>query len=141
MEEQYGQNQTYGQDQACGQNQTYAQNQAYAQNQPYGQYQPYQQQNNYYAQPARAVVYDAMPMKNNNMAIAGLVFGIFAIIGFWIPWIAIALAIGGIVCSAIGLSKKDSHKGMAIGGLSVSLIAFVLGIIMSFLYIVILGNI
>lgn len=149
MEEQYGQNQSYEQNLVYGQQQYQQQNQMYGQqqnqmygqqpyqqqNQMYGQ-QPYQQQNPYYAQPARAVVYDTMPMKHNNMAISGLVFGIFAMISFWIPWVCIALAIIGIICSAIGLSKKDSHKGMAFAGLTLSIFALVLGIVMFFLYIV-----
>ena len=122
MEEQYAQNQTFGQTQINGQQQ------------PYGQ-QPYQQQNPYYAQPARAVVSDTMPMKQNNMAISGLVFGIFAILGFWAPVAGLTAGIIGIVCSAIGLAKKDSRKGMAIAGLILSIIAIVLSLVMLFLYI------
>ena len=134
----YGQNQTYNQNQAYGQNQTYNQNQVYGQNQTYGQnqayqqVQPYQQQN--YSQPVKAVVCDTMPMKNNNMAIAGLVIGIFAILGCWIPGADIVLAIIGIVCSGIGLSHKGQANGMAIGGLIISIIAFILSVFVLFLY-------
>ena len=101
----------------------------------YGQ-QPYQQQYPYYAQPARAVVSDTMPMKQNNMAISGLVFGIFAILGFWAPVAGLTAGIIGIVCSAIGLAKKDSRKGMAIAGLILSIVAIILSLIILFLYIV-----
>ena len=135
MEEQYGQNQAYGQQPYQQQNQMYGQQPYQQQNQMYGQ-QPYQQQYPYYAQPARAVVSDTMPMKQNNMAISGLVFGIFAILGFWAPAAGLTAGIIGIICSAIGLAKKDSRKGMAIAGLILALIAIVLSIIMFFLYII-----
>ena len=134
MEEQYAQNQTFGQTQINGQQQPYGQQPYQQQNQMYGQ-QPYQQQYPYYAQPARAVVSDTMPMKQNNMAISGLVFGIFAILGFWAPVAGLTAGIIGIVCSAIGLAKKDSRKGMAIAGLILSIIAIVLSLVMLFLYI------
>ena len=135
MEEQYAQNQTFGQTQINGQQQPYGQQPYQQQNQMYGQ-QPYQQQYPYYAQPARAVVSDTMPMKQNNMAISGLVFGIFAILGFWAPVAGLTAGIIGIVCSAIGLAKKDSRKGMAIAGLILSIVAIMLSLIILFLYIV-----
>lgn len=148
MEEQYGQTQTYGQNQMYGQqqpyqqqNQMYGQTQAYGQNQPnqaYVQYQPYQQQNPYYAQPARAVVYNTMPAGTNNSAIGGLVIGIFAIIGCWIPIMNILLAMLGIVFSAVALGKKSSSHAIAVGGLITSIIAFVLGIVMMCLFVSIL---
>lgn len=106
-------------------NKTYEQNQAYSQNQNY------QQPNT--PQPARAVVYDTMPMKNNNMAIGGLVVGIFALLGCWIPVWNLVLSIAGIICSAIGLSRKG-RSGMAIGGLVSSIIALLIAIIMTLIY-------
>ena len=38
-----------------------------------------------------------MPMKNNNMAIVGLILGIFSLLGCWIPIWNLILSIGGIV--------------------------------------------
>ena len=106
------------------------------QNQPYGQSpQPYPQQN--YPQPPRAVVYDTMPMKNNNVAIAGLVIGIFSIIGCWIPFWDLVLSIAGIVCSAIGLSHKGQSSGMAIGGLITSIIGLLLSLFICLIYFIV----
>ncbi|MDE7322190.1 MAG: DUF4190 domain-containing protein [Lachnospiraceae bacterium] len=103
------------------------------QNQPYGQSpQSYPQQN--YTQPARAVVYDTMPMKNNNVAIAGLVLGIFSILGCWIPFWNLVLSIAGIICSAIGLSHREQTNGMAVGGLITSIIGILLSLFMCFIY-------
>ena len=103
------------------------QNSAYSQGQPYEQPVP--------AQPARAVVYDTMPMKNNNMAIVGLILGIFSLLGCWIPIWNLILSIVGIVSSAIGLARKQ-RSGMAIGGLVASIIALLISIVITFLYLI-----
>ena len=113
-------------------NQTYNQNQAYGQSQAYNQGQPYP------SQPARAVVYDTMPMKNNNAAIGGLIIGIFALVGFWIPIWDFILSIAGIICSAIGFSHKGKSSKLAIGGLATSIIAFLLSIFYTIIYIAVL---
>ncbi|MDE6364814.1 MAG: DUF4190 domain-containing protein [Lachnospiraceae bacterium] len=85
------------------------------------------------AQPARAVVYDTMPMKNNNMAIVGLIIGIFSLLGCWIPVWNLILSIAGIICSAVGLARKQ-RSGMAIGGLAASIIALLISIVITFIY-------
>lgn len=103
------------------------------QNSAYSQGQPYEQPVS--AQPARAVVYDTMPMKNNNMAIVGLILGIFSLLGCWIPIWNLILSIGGIVSSAIGLARKQ-RSGMAIGGLVASIIALLISIVITFLYLI-----
>lgn len=103
------------------------------QNQPYGQPSPpYAQQN--YGQPVRAVVYDTMPAKNNNVAIAGLILGILSILGCWIPFWNLILSIAGIICSAIGLSHKGQTNGMAVGGLITSIVGLLLSLFMCFIY-------
>lgn len=84
-------------------------------------------------QPARAVVYDTMPMKNNNMAIVGLIIGIFSLLGCWIPVWNLVLSIAGIICSAIGLARKQ-RSGMAIGGLVSSIIALLISIVVTLIY-------
>ena len=103
------------------------------QNSAYSQGQPYEQPVS--AQPARAVVYDTMPMKNNNLAIVGLILGIFSLLGCWIPIWNLILSIGGIVSSAIGLARKQ-RSGMAIGGLVASIIALLISIVITFLYLI-----
>lgn len=109
----------------------YGQGQPQNQNQAYSQGQPYTQQQ---SQPAKAVVYDTMPMKNNNAAIGGLIIGIFALIGCWVPFWNLILAIAGIICSAIGLSHKEKSRGLAIGGLVTSIIGLLISIIFSLIY-------
>lgn len=138
-DQQYSQSQAYNNTTAqFNQKQTYqpnGQDAQFSQNQPYGQpSQPYPQQN--YNQPPRAVVYDTMPMKNNNVAIAGLVLGIFSILGCWIPFWDLILSIAGIICSAIGLSHKGQPNGMAIGGLITSIVGLLLSILICFIYII-----
>ena len=106
------------------------------QNPAYSQGQPYQQPNT--AQPARAVVYDTMPMKNNNMAIIGLILGIFSLLGCWIPFWNLILSIAGIVSSAIGLARKQ-RSGMAIGGLVASVIGLLISIVITFFYLIVIA--
>lgn len=102
--------------------------QGYQQNQPgYGQMQ--------YQQPVKAVVYDAVPDKNSNLAVAALVFGIMGIIFCWFPFLNLVLSIVGIICAIISLSKKNPGKGMAIAGLILSIIGLLLGALMTFLII------
>ena len=86
-------------------------------------------------QPARAVVYDTMPMKNNNMAIVGLILGIFSLLGCWVPVWNLIFSIGGIVSSAIGLARKQ-RSGMAIGGLVSSIIALLISIVITMIYVI-----
>lgn len=135
------QNQPYNTGQAYNANQPYQQNQAYNANQPYGQNQaytpnqPYGQQNVFPS--GRAVVYDTMPMRNNNVSIAGLIIGIFALLGCWVPIWNLVLSIAGIICSAIGLSHKGQSNGMAIGGLVMSIIALLLGIFITVIYLIV----
>jgi hypothetical protein len=67
------------------------------------------------------------------MGIAGLVLGILAAIGGWIPgisYVAWLLAIIGIVMSAIGMSKAkkaNQSAGVSIAGLVLSIIGLVIG--------------
>ena len=103
------------------------------QNPAYSQGQPYEQPVS--AQPARAVVYDTMPMKNNNMAIVGMILGIFSLLGCWVPVWNLIFSIGGIISSAIGLARKQ-RSGMAIGGLVASIIALLISIVITFLYLI-----
>ena len=103
------------------------------QNPAYSQGQPYEQPVS--AQPARAVVYDTMPMKNNNMAIVGMILGIFSLLGCWVPVWNLIFSIGGIVSSAIGLARKQ-RSGMAIGGLVASIIALLISIVITILYLI-----
>lgn len=123
----------YGQNQNSNQSQTYTTNQTYSTNQAYNPNQGQQYQQPYPPQPAKAVVYDTMPMKNNNVAIAGLIIGIFALLGCWVPFWNLILSIAGVICSAIGLSHKG-RTGMAVGGLVTSIIALLIAIVMSIIY-------
>jgi len=69
------------------------------------------------------------------MGIAGLVLGILAAIGGWIPplsYFAWFIAILGIVLSAIGMSKakkENQPTGAAVAGLVLSIIGLVISVI------------
>jgi hypothetical protein len=69
------------------------------------------------------------------MGIAGLVLGILAAIGGWIPglsYVSWLLAIIGIVLSAIGMSKAkkaNQPTGVSVAGLVLSIIGLVISLI------------
>ncbi len=70
------------------------------------------------------------------MAIASLVLGIIAIVFEFLPvpglgWIAVILAIVGIVLGALGRKRDPQRAGMATAGLVISIIALVLGLIVA----------
>lgn len=127
-------NPAYNANQAYSPNPGYCQNQAYTPSQTYDQNQMYYQGQPYPPQPVKAVVYDTMPMKHNNAAIAGLILGIFALLGCWLPVWNLLLSIVGIVCSAIGSSPKGPNSSISIAGLIISVIALLLAIVFTIVY-------
>jgi hypothetical protein len=104
----------------------------YAQPPPYGQ-QGYVPPNAYvvppYGVPTRA------PDSGTGFAIAGLVLGIIAIISSWYPICGLPLPILGIVMSALG-RRSVTNRTMATVGLVLSIIALVIGFIISALIII-----
>jgi hypothetical protein len=70
---------------------------------------------------------------SNPMGIAGLVLGILAAVGGWIPginYITWLLGIIGIILSAIGMSKAkkaNQSAGICVAGLVLSIIGLVIG--------------
>lgn len=114
----------------------YSQQPLYSQ-EPYAQPPPYAQQvyvppNAYivspYGVPTRA------PDKGMGFAIAGLVLGIIAIISSWYPICGLPIPIIGIVMSALG-RRSVSYRTMATVGLVLSIIALVIGFIITTLII------
>ena len=65
----------------------------------------------------------------NGLRIAGLILGIVALIFCWMPIWGPIFAIAGLVLSILGLKKVN--KGTAIGGLVVSIIALIVGVIVT----------
>lgn len=102
---------------------------------PYGVQQQYNQQN--FGQPVKAVVYDTVPDGVAGTSVAALVFGILALIFFWIPGLDFILCLVGLICAIVSLVKGSGGKGMAIAGLVLSIIAGILTLI--FLYLFALG--
>lgn len=77
-----------------------------------------------YGVPARA------PDKSMGFAIAGLVLGIIAIVSSWYPVCGLPIPIIGIVMSALG-RRSVSYRTMATVGLVLSIIALVIGFIIT----------
>lgn len=80
--------------------------------------------NNTYEQP----VTPPEPQKTDTLAIVSLILGIASIVlGCCVPYLGIALGVGGIICSV--MSKKKQKTGMATAGLVCSIIGIVLTLI------------
>lgn len=75
--------------------------------------------------------------QTNGLAVAGLVLGILAIVGSWVPVlnaISALLGIVGLILAIVGLAKHrkyGSGKGMAIAGIVLSALAIVVSIAMT----------
>ena len=69
--------------------------------------------------------------ETNGVAIAGLITSIVALICSPIPLLCWILWIVGLILSCVGLGKK-THKKLAVGGLLISIINFIVLIVMLF---------
>ncbi|MDF2942677.1 MAG: hypothetical protein K0S01_1535 [Herbinix sp.] len=99
-------------------------------NQSQNQYQQYQQ----YQQPLQ-------PRKDNGMAIAAMVCGIVSFVFSCCLWyLALPLAIVGLVLSIIVIKNKKDGKGMAIAGIVLSSITIIIAIIAIFAVVLFANN-
>ena len=73
------------------------------------------------------VVTNAVPPKTGNLAVGSLVLGIISLIGFWAV-ITFILAIIGVVLGAVNNAQDNPNKGMAIAGIILNVIGFLLSI-------------
>ncbi|QOD43725.1 DUF4190 domain-containing protein [Clavibacter zhangzhiyongii] len=73
----------------------------------------------------------------NGVGLAALILGVLSLIGSVIPFLNYVsgfLAVVGVVLGIIGLALRDRPKGMALGGLIVSVIAAILSIVLAIAY-------
>lgn len=79
------------------------------------------------------------PPLGNGMAVAGFVLSILALILCWLSLIDLIFVLPAIVFSAIGLRRANRqnrpHRGLAIAGLSISLVAAVIMIVLTIIYV------
>lgn len=74
--------------------------------------------------------YMPQPAQTNGPGIASLVLGIIAVLTFWFPFIGLVISVIGLVLAGVGMKRLEG-KGLAIGGLVLSIIALVLSICIS----------
>jgi hypothetical protein len=69
-----------------------------------------------------------MALPSSGIATAGMVFGILALCGFWIPFADFGLAGLAVILSIVGLAQTSGNKlaghGQAVAGLVMGIIAF-----------------
>lgn len=71
----------------------------------------------------------------NGLAIAGMVTGIVALIGGWIPFLGFIIAVVAIILSILGL-RKSTQKGVAIAGLVTGGLGLIWSLIVSTLIVI-----
>jgi hypothetical protein len=87
----------------------------------YAQQQPQPPMPGYYGPP------QGVPQKTNGLAVAGMVLGIISLVFFWAGFFGMIIAVVAIILSSVGISQTNRNgqagKGMAIAGLTTSLVA------------------
>ena len=88
-----------------------------------------------------AVPAPAVQKPTNSMGIAGMVIGILSYCFCWVPVLGLILGLIGVILSGVGMSRKERCRlnGFAIAGLILSIIAMVLGLIMTIILLAALG--
>ncbi len=66
--------------------------------------------------------------------VTSLVTGIVALVGAWLIWISLPLAVLAIVFGALGMKRPDS-KGLAIAGLVTGSVAALIALVIVFFWI------
>ncbi|CAQ02995.1 DUF4190 domain-containing protein [Clavibacter sepedonicus] len=73
----------------------------------------------------------------NGVGLAALIVGVLSLVGSVIPilnYVSGFLAVVGIVLGIVGLILRDRPKGMAFGGLILSVVALILSIVLAIVY-------
>lgn len=103
----------------------YGQNQNWQnpnQNQPNQNWQnPNRNQNPYYNG------YNSGQPNNGGLAVGSLVCGIISLLGFW-SVITFFVAIVGVILGVVNIAQDNPNKGMAIAGIILSVLGFLLSI-------------
>jgi len=96
---------------------------------PQPQYQqPYQQPHApQYAPQQPYQQYQAVPTPTNGLGVAGFVLSMIGLVLFWVPFLDVLSALIGVILSGFGMKKKPN--GLAIAGLVIGIIAFIVGLI------------
>lgn len=94
-----------------------------------------------YQQPVAAV--NPIPAKRGNgAAVAGMIFGILTALTSWIPFFFYLFGLIGLICSIVGIAKRNARgKGMAIAGLILSILFSVGGgLLTQFFWVDVVGS-
>lgn len=68
---------------------------------------------------------NTIPQKGGGLAVASLICGIISVVGFW-SLITLLTAIAGVVLGIVNNAQDNSNKGMAIAGIILNILGFLL---------------
>ncbi|WP_051688893.1 DUF4190 domain-containing protein [Butyrivibrio sp. AE2032] len=85
----------------------------------------------YQPAPQPVVIVQTPPARSSNgAAVVGLVFGILTICFCWVPFLVWVFGLVGLICSIVGIAKKNAgKKGAAIAGLIMSILGSLISIV------------
>jgi len=78
------------------------------------------------------------PQRGKGVAIAALVLSILSVLSCCVPFLSIPLAIGGIVCGALGLKSRE--RTMALVGLIISILFLIVSVVLVVLSVSVLSS-
>ncbi|MCR5363494.1 MAG: hypothetical protein K6E44_02870 [Bacteroidales bacterium] len=93
------------------------------------QYGPQPQYQQPYQQPQYQQYQPVQPKPVNGLGIAGFVLSLVGICFFWVPFFNAISSLIGLILSGFGMKKKPN--GLAIAGLVIGIIAFIIGLIIT----------
>lgn len=88
---------------------------------------------------SKAIVRNAIPEKNSNLAVCSLVCGILGFITFWAFIWNLVISIAGLITGIISLVKKQKNHAMAVVGTVISAVALLVSIIVCVAYVLMLS--
>ena len=93
------------------------------------QYGPQPQYQQPYQQPQYQQYQPVQPKPVNGLGIAGFVLSLVGLCFFWVPFFNAISSLIGLILSGFGMKKKPN--GLAIAGLVIGIIAFIIGLIIT----------
>ncbi|MCM1541685.1 MAG: DUF4190 domain-containing protein [Blautia sp.] len=87
----------------------------------------------------KPVVINELANKKDSLVTISLVLGILGIVFCWIFCISVIISLIGLIMGIVSIVRTDQHRGVSAAGIITSAIGLVLGLLISFIYILLMG--